>query len=271
MATTVSNPPQPSLLPRHVRTPSLDNQTRQQWDRHTQVSYLFARHARHDMANIHCTLRMFEMVQSMGADGDDDTPLPPDLQPDAIKAKTEADIKKLISLSNDMALLSQAVNPWAYQPSHTRSISGLLDDAILSRLDTDHPAPNQGVLERVDGYSILVLGDALVAALGAFYFQWTPWMTAHTQASQMTAQITDQQLTLAFPADDTESVASFARRLHSKESGPLASVADQALSLTTTELALWMARFIVLIHGGGVNADPNDPLLTLRVTLPITG
>ena len=38
------------------------------------------------------------------------------------------------------------------------------------------------LLAAVEGVRVVSLGDMLGAALGAFYFQWTPWLIENTRA-----------------------------------------------------------------------------------------
>ena len=248
----------------------MTNQTTAQWEQHAQISYLFARHARHDLANIHCAMGMLETIEQMQEAGDN-TPLPPEMELTTVKAKLKIDVKQLISISNDLVFLSQAASPVAYKPIHNAPLNTLIEDAIHLRLPENHPFPSDNLIEQIGSSRVLAYGDQLTAALTAFYFQWTPWSTDHTNAARVSASLSKSQITFKFPTDDTEPVAGFARRLHSQETDPLVSLADQILSSTTTELALWMARFVILIHGGAVNVDPNDPGLTLQVTLPLVG
>ena len=86
------------LNPAHSRTqsPCLDNQSQRQWDTHAQLAYYFARHARHDLANVHCALGMLEMVEQIQADYPD-TPLPEELNVENIRIKAREDVKKVIS------------------------------------------------------------------------------------------------------------------------------------------------------------------------------
>lgn len=252
-----------------VRPPSLNNQPPQSWQQHAQIAYLFARHARHDLANIHCALGLFDLVESMQESGIGAAPLPPELEPDRIKEKCKQDVKQLISVSNDLILISQAASTVPYQMVHTVTVAELVNSAIVDRLGEEHPAPPSGVCGEFGDAKLVAYGDQLSAALAVFYFQWTPWASPHKGASRVSIRGGERRVVFEIPADDTESVAGFARRLHSGEASPIASIADRVLSITTAELAFWMARFVVMIHGGVVEVDPNDPLLTLRVALPV--
>lgn len=265
---SLSYPQHHGKHPPTVIPPSLENLSPIQWQQHGEIAYKFARHARHDLANIHCSLGMLDIVQRVQAT-DNAVAVPDELQPDQIKAKMSEDVKKLVSISNDVIMLSQSTNASAYQSVYTLPITTLLESAIGSRLADEHPPLPPGVFEPLDGKNALVYADPLVAALAGFYFQWTPWLNPHTNASRLQVYVDDDRFTISFPADDPESVASFARRLHSREASPMTAMLEQELSVTTTEFVLWLARFIVLIHGGCVDVNPNDPLLTLHVTLPI--
>lgn len=264
--TTMIKPGNSGAMP--IRPPSLDNLSSRQWAQHAQIAFLFARHTRHDLANIHCALGLFEMVEHLGAQ-EDSMPLPPELQPDQIKEKVGLDVKQLISISNDLVMLSQAANLPAYQPINTVSLGTLFEDNVLSRLDPESSLPPQKVADALGAQRVIALGNTLGAAISAFYFQWTPWMHPHGRVAGISVKSSHNRVTLGFPADDTEAVASFARRLQADPASAMSSISEQVLSTTTTELALWMARMIVLIHGGWVDADPDDPGVTIRVTLPL--
>ena len=247
--------------------PSLQNLSSIQWEQHAHIAYLFAQHVHQDLANIHSTLGMFDFLEHL--QDSPETPLPPELQPDQVKAKSKEDIKQLIGISNDLILISQAANVYSYQLIHTPTVANLINDVILSHLTESEPSPLTDLRDNAKTDKIVALGDQLGAALAVFYFQWTPCLNEHRHAAELSVYHEVDCLSFEIPADDTESVASFARRLHSSEVSPIASIVEQQLSITTTELALWMARFIVMIHGGTVDANPNDPRLALRVSLPL--
>ena len=268
MAVTTEKRSSEQVQNHDVCQPSLENFSPKEWKRYAQIAYLFARHARHDLANIHCALGMFDLIESMH-DPNDATPLPPELQPDQIKVKCKQDIKQLVSVSTDLVLISQAASTASCQPIHKRSVSNLIENAVLSRLAEDHPVPSADIYIENDTDNVVAFGDQLAAALSVFYFQWTPWLNPHQAASGLSIRRDSDRVIIEIPTDDTESVAGFARRLHSTEASPIASIVDRELSITTAELALWMARFVTMVHGGTVNVDPNDPQLTLRITLPL--
>jgi hypothetical protein len=246
--------------------PSLENATPLDWERHAGIAYIFARHARHDLANIHCALNMLEVVERVQLEAGAE-PLPPELDPVHLKAKMRGDVKRLVSTSNDLVLISQATNRGAYRGAQTLTGPQLIEAAILNR-GVEPAGALPELLAAVEQLSVVSLGDMLAAAISAFYFQWTPWLIPNDRAVNLSFGVAPDRLTLAIPADDTESIASFARRLTSSECDPLASIPEGALAITTTELALWLARFIVVIHGGTVTAHPDDPTLSVRITVP---
>lgn len=249
--------------------PGLENLGPREWDRHAPLAHLFARHARHDLGNVRCALEMIAMVQRVGGASEDPPDLPPDLQPRNIQAKFHFEVNKLVSISSDLALLSQTVNPAAYQPARTVSVRTLVEDSILSRLGEGQSVPPALKPDRVAAGSVSMLGDQLIAALTAFYFQWTPGLHPHDQAAQVKLEVATDRLILSFPADNRTSAASFAKHLAGAGPSHPDFSTEKALSLTTTELALWLARFTVLIHGGLVEIDPADPAMSVRVTLPL--
>jgi hypothetical protein len=253
--------------PEPLRKTSLENQDEGSWRRHGQLAYLFARHVRHDMMNIAGALTMLEAVQRAQEKMPSAKP-PPDLEPAQVKIKMQRNIRHLISVGNDLVLLSQGACRAAYQPPHAFAVRELIDEAVGSRLKAGDARPTR-LLEIPQSQRVLTLGDMLQAAVAAFYFQWTPWYHEHCGAAKAWFRGTEEEIELVFPADDTEIVGAFARRLRQDEETALAEVIEKALCIATAELALWMARFIVGIHGGRVHVDVDDPELAVHVRLPL--
>ncbi|MGE5611816.1 MAG: hypothetical protein ACM359_21390, partial [Bacillota bacterium] len=161
-----------SSSPKGAFLPGLANKNERDWQQQEQITYLFARHARHDVMSLQSTLSMLEMVQRMSPK-EGDPPLPPELQEDQVRAKVRAAIRSLSSMAHDVILLTQATNSAAYAPAVTLGIADLLEDAIGSRLKEGDPSPT-GLFEGTPAGQVRALGSLLQAAVAAFYFQWTP-------------------------------------------------------------------------------------------------
>src|SRR3712207_6748827 len=113
MSATFSSAPIAASL-RPNRGPSLENRSAEDWKVHAELAYILARHARHDMGNIYCTLGMFEIVAAIEEAGDAAS-LPDELQPAAVRAKVQAALKQIMHLSRDLVLLSQAASHSGYR------------------------------------------------------------------------------------------------------------------------------------------------------------
>lgn len=252
-----------------VKSPSPANVSPALWDRHAKIAYRFARNARHDMVNIQCSLQLIEVVEKIrGVAGDEG--LPPELQPQAVKEKVNIALKQLVSVANDMVLMSQAGSAASYYDCRHETVQQLLQEAIISRLGEESSPPAGLQSPDCAARRTVVLGDELSCAIATFYFQWTPWCHDHGKAAGARIEFNDDSFTLLIPTDDAEPVASFARQLADMPNDQALPPSGDSLSVSTCELALWLARFIVLIHGGMVRVDPNDPHLMLRVSLPTT-
>ena len=250
-----------------IQAPSLENCSPTDWQQHAEIAYLFARAVGHDMVNIHTSMEMLEHVRQMPQPDVPDAELPEQLGAQQIRRQLSQNVVQLIGLSQNLALLNQSANAVAYEPVRSVDVAELIEEAVISRLG-DAPVP-VALPAEPDGAKVVVFGEMLSAAVTCFYFQWSPHMHEHAAASRAAAQIEDDRITLSFAADDGDSVEAFANHLHSEQHGAIQAVARQSLATRTGELALWLARFVVLIHGGDVDVDPGDPDLTLRLTLPL--
>lgn len=250
-----------------TQSPSLQNQTQRDWDAHAQLAYCFARHARHDLANVHCALGMLEMVEQIQADHPE-MPLPEELNIENIRIKAREDVKKVISISNDLILLNQAASMYAYKASQTMSLSELIQQQIIERLDSNEQHPEQ-LLVNSNNTRVVAMGDMLGVALSACYCQWTPWSQEHHNASHATLTKSNHQVILHFPADNVEIIGQFARQLASSQPDePLSIPLEQHLTTTTGTMALWLARHIIIIHGGHIAINADQPQDGLFITLP---
>ncbi len=248
------------------QSPSLDNQSADQWEQHAQLAFLFARHARHDLANIHCALGMLEMVEQIQAENPEQE-LPEELQPHKVREKSRLDIKRIISISNDLIMLSQASSTAAYRPAHTANLSDLIVQYIADRMGSENAPPNK-LLETTAQLDVLTLGDMLGPALSTFYCQWTPWLHSHENAANATADLNDGQIYLTIPADDTELISHWGLHLNQTDHCPITQILSENLTASTAELALWLARHIILIHGGNVTVQSESSTPQIQITLP---
>ena len=252
----------------HVQSPSLENQNALQWERHAQLAYCFARHARHDLANIHCALGMLEMVEQIQKDYPE-MPLPDELNPEMIRIKTREDIKKVTSISNDLIMLNQAAALPPYQISQTTNLAKLIQQNIVDRLDGKEQIPEQLLTSTIDT-PVVTMGEMLGTALAVMYCQWTPWSHTHENAALSTVTHGAGMISLHIPSDEDTMLTQFATQLaSSSDEDPLTIPLEQSLTTTTGTMALWLARHIIIVHGGNVSIDPNDPSDSLTVTLPV--
>ena len=250
-----------------IQAPAIDNQPPQIWQDHARLAYCFARHARHDLANVHCALGMLEMVEQIQADHPD-MPLPEELNLDTIRTKARQDVKKVISISNDLILLSQAASTYAYQPVQSISLGSLINQNIVERLDSQQPRPDQLITDTINT-QVVAMGDMLGVALCAFYCQWTPWSQDHHNAAKSVVKQDGHELTMHIPADNIDVLMQFAFQLaNAQQDAPLDTPLNQHLTTSTGTMALWLARHILIIHGGAVSIDENAPENGVTICLP---
>ncbi|HEX2973685.1 MAG TPA: hypothetical protein VHP11_15225 [Tepidisphaeraceae bacterium] len=250
-----------------MRVPRLANASEAGWQQQAQITYVFARHARHDVMSIQSTLNMLEAAQRMSAGGGG-RPLPPALQGEQMQARVRGAIRHLSGMAHDVMLLSQTANVAAYEPAGNLEIAHLLEDAIQSRLKGDDPLP-AGLMEGVPAGEVPTLGVMLSAAVAAFYFQWTPGCHAHQAASRARIRQAEGGIELSIPADDVGLAMAFAERMREGETVATAAMIDTTASVPTAELVLWIARFIVQVHGGTVEVDSGESSAAYRIGLPL--
>jgi hypothetical protein len=114
---------------------------------------------------------------------------------------------------------------------------------------------------------IVVLGDMLQAALSACRFQWTPWL--HGLDSPICALVAQgSSAHLTFPTLEGSLIGGFASRAAST-GGQNGVVTNDALTAPTGELALYMARFIIAVHGGTLAVTSNRRTEALELVLPL--
>lgn len=251
-----------------VGMPSLSNISGAMWERHETIAYHFARHARHDMVNLQCSLKLSDTAEQIARMTGQ--ALPPELQPEAVKAKTSQALRRMIGTANDMVLLNQSTNKAAYRSCRTDSVQRLLAEAIEARLEGELNMPAGLQDPQLEGLQTVMLGDQLPAAISTFFFQWTRWLQPENAVLRASAIWMADILRLRFPADNLESVAMFARNLAGLNAENPFPPGGDNLASTTCESALWLARFIVMIHGGAVHIHPDDPELNLDIYLPMT-
>ena len=248
--------------------PSLDNQSAGEWEAYRELAYVFARHVRHDLVNVQCSLQLIDVVAKMRELGGD-VPLPPELSDEQVQIKVKQAIKQIASMSNDLVLLSQATTPAAYRHAHTLTVAELLESALGSRQGEGGTWSNVVAGSPVAGARLMAMGDMLQAAAAACCFQWTPWL--HPPAEPICGlAATDQALLLSFPVIDAALAAGFTQKLALLPGAAVHPVLQEALTTTTSEFALWLARFIITLHGGSIALVPGRGGQSLQVNLPLS-
>jgi hypothetical protein len=254
--------------PTPLGAPSLDNQSAAEWQAHRELAYVFARHVRHDLVNVQCSLQLIEVVEKMRELGGD-LDLPPELQPDQVKIKVRQAIKQIASMCNDLVLLSQATTEAAYRGAHSLSVAELMETAVGSRLGEQGALP-VGLSEGPAGRAhVVAMGDMLHAAVAACCFQWTPWLFSPADPV-CAASILDQAVLLSFPVLDRAMAARYVQKLPLLSGPSVHPVLQEALTTPTSELALWLARFIVALHGGSLSVAAGAAGDFLLIHLPLT-
>jgi hypothetical protein len=174
----------------------------------------------------------------------------------------------MVSMANDQVLLSQAACPAAYRDAHTVTWGELLEEAITSRLDdqtAQAPTPPNG--PAAEG-RIVALGDMLHAALAACFFQWTPWL--HPRSDRPCRLVPRGRGTcVLFPVVDRVMVTGFAERLRQNFGAGTHPALHEPRTIPTGDLALWIAQFIVRLHGGCLTIDLEAPEPAISVCLPL--
>ncbi|MCC6580442.1 MAG: hypothetical protein IT440_08370 [Phycisphaeraceae bacterium] len=243
---------------------SLENCSSSQWQRVMHLGYLFGRHARHDQGNIHCTLSMLQSVQRM-SQTDPSMDLPPEYAPEMLPDKIELATRQIVSMAHDMVLLTHAGSSCAYQPVATATLMEVLEQGLAGGDEASDAVMR--LIEQAGEARLVVLGDMLPAAMGACYYQWARELHSATRAADARIHQRANQVDLVVPADDVESLAAVARRLVRGDNA-MPELLERPTSLTAAEMALWLARHIILVHGGTFSIDPNDPDLAIRISLP---
>ncbi len=251
-----------------LQPPSLENQTATQWAMHQEVAYVLARHVRHDMVNVQCVLQLCDVMEMLEASGGE---LPPELQPALVQTKIKGAIRQLTHMGSDLVYLSQAANQVAYRKGSILALADLFQAAWSNRLASDGPLPPHLMDASLRAGRLVVMGDLLQAALAACCFQWSAALHPAQGLEHITARCEERALDLCFAPLDREALGGFARRLRLVGPQPPHPAVEAGPGISTTELALWMARFIVVLHGGTLAIDADDPDLKLHVRLPLAG
>ena len=271
MTTMTSQPKAQTHNRLTLRSPALTNLSGTQWSRYEQAAYLFARHSRHDLANIHCALGLYEAIEETHQ-GRPESELPEDLRPARLKQRLYADLKRGMTMSYDLILLSQAANPVAYREVRSESPASLLRAAIQERV-VNEPLGLDQALQTLEQETLVILGDTLSAAIAVLYFQWTDHL-GHTLPQELSLSIdtlsTGRAMVLTIPATGGEDVESFCKTLEQGEES-LEKTLQQDVSISTVELALWLARAIIQVHGGVLCSERAGEQQALKVYLPLVG
>jgi hypothetical protein len=184
-----------------------------------------------------------------------------------VQFKVKHAIKQLASMANDLVLLNQGANPAAYRNPRAVTVGEVLEMGLGTRLGDAGTLPPELMAAPAAQQRIVVLGDMLQAALSACCFQWTPWLHGlGDPICQLAAQ--GQTARLIFQALDGPLIEAFARRVE-PAGGQSGVAANDALAASTGELALWMARFIIAVHGGTLAVTSDQGARALEVVLPL--
>ncbi len=254
-----------------LRSPALTNLSGTQWSQYEQAAYLFARHSRHDLANIHCALGLYEVIEE-AHQGKPESELPEDLRPVRLKQRLYADLKRGMTMSYDLIMLSQAANPVAYREVRSESPASVLRAGVQERV-VNEPAGLDQAIETLENESLVILGDTLSAAIAALYFQWTD-LLGHTLPEELSLSIdtlsTGRAMILTIPATGGKDVQTFCNTLEQGEES-LGKTLEQDVSISTVELALWLAGAIIQVHGGVLSSERAGEQQVLKVYLPLVG
>ncbi len=249
-----------------LQSPDLDHAA--PWDHYQRIAHLFARGVRHDVVNLHCSLRLAESLHRLRAENPD-MPVPDELRPESVAERVRHNTRLLANITHDGLLLTQAANRWVYHDVHTLPLSQLLHDAITSHLDDDLEPPTLLNDPQLAQYKLMAMGDMLTAALSVCLFQWSPRTHAHHFLQTITCACSPDRCraTLCIPIDDPASVLSFTQHRHELQQHANHPILTQNLVITTAELALWLAHYIFELHGADMQV--NDASDTLIVSLPL--
>ncbi len=238
------------------------------WDHYQRIAQLFTRGLRHDVVNLHCSLKLAESLHRLRAENPD-MPVPDELRPESVAERVRHNTRLLANITHDGLMLTQAANRWVYHDVHSLPLSQLLHEAIHHHLDDDLELPALISDPQLAQCQVMAMGDMLTAALSVCLFQWSPRTHAHHFLQNMRCDCSPDRCRakLSIPIDDPASVLSFVK--HRLELAHHANhpILTQNLVITTAELALWLAHFIFELHGADVQV--NDASDTLIVSLPL--
>lgn len=265
--TTATNPsPMTSAAPGPERIPPAI------WDAWGYAAYLLARHGRHDIVGLQCTVQVLEMVEKMQAQGQAAN-LPETMRPEVLLGRIKADIRKSTNMACDLLLLGQAPVRGAYAPIEPMLLVTLLDDAVFRRQapGTVDEEVQQRLAESCGQARLLAYGPMLATAISTWAFQWTPYMLARSAVGGMQLALEPTCAKWRVALEPSSELESFLKLLAAQDDQAiLASIRERAMSVPTIELAFWMARLIVQVHAGRVLLeDSADQVSMLIVELPL--
>lgn len=250
---------------RVLRPPSLRNRSEQDWESCAEVSYRFARLARHDMLNLQTGSQLLDVVERMQASGQAGQ-VPEHLKPDRIKKQIRQTNARIINIAGDVVLLSQCANRIAYRPARTELLAGVLRDAICSRLPKDAQPPSS-IEKDLGNASVVVMGDSLRTALTVFFFQWTPEFGEADRITEMDVIIRGNHAELLFSVPDSNA-EEFASVLGEGAGSPRLGEVSDDLADSIIARAAYLACHVTMVHGGAVDFQGGEAP-RLSVSLPL--
>ena len=254
-----------------LRPPSLDLLSPFAWQVHQNLAYMFARRVRHDLINVQSAFQMVEMVEELRQAGSN-IPLPPGFEPQEVQKRIRIALRQVGNMTNDITFLSQITNPAAYRHSFTQSPQALLNTAILNRLGSEAPLPDAITDPNLENNLVLSMNGMLESAITAFYFQWTPGLHPHTAVQHFTAKLHSDRLVLSFPIEIPQEVEPFLNELNQLPQYDSPPAIPDEVALNASTAALWLARFIILVHGGNLCLGTSlDHQPTVHIALPLAG
>lgn len=239
------------------------------WDAWGYAAYLLARHGRHDIVGLQCTVQVLEMVEKMQASGQTAN-LPDTLRPEVLIGRIKADVRKSTNMACDLLLLCQAPVKGAYTQAEAMPVVTLLDDAVFKRQPPEDDDQRQ-LAESCQQAKLLAYGPMLATAISTFAFQWTPFLLARRAVTGMQMAIDSDSARLHVTLEPNAELETFLKLLaHEDDQAILTSIRDRSMSVPTIELAFWMARLIVQVHAGDVRVEqPADAPTKVIVALPL--
>lgn len=251
-----------------AHAPSLLNASTLEWETHSELDYILARHVSHDLINMQCKLQLVDTIERMLASGQI-AERPPGFGPEEVRQLIRATLSQVAAASHDAGLLTQATAKAAYRHVCRKSLGDLLNAILGDRGQVDSAVLERLLPPSIAELMVVELGDMLSAALGACAFQWAGGSGMPVAVPVIALDAALGMVRLTFPALQRDPVASFAERVALLPTQVDHLAIANSLGTTTTELALWQAGFILKIHGGSLTAEAPGNEARLIASIPL--